>query len=149
MKHTIYYKKITGHKTEVNTIFCKMSRTDKELLLNILQDGLYVICEAQHEFGPINEFVVREFKQLGKGNYYKNRKYIGIVAALGGMLKQHKKTKDKDFTIHQLKNIEAILGGFDNINGVLTKADWPEKIFAPHIEFVEQDEEISDLFTLA
>tara|TARA_Y100001973_G_C5202542_1_gene338938 strand:- start:1359 stop:1808 length:450 start_codon:yes stop_codon:yes gene_type:complete len=147
MKHTIKYKKITGHKTEINTVFVKMSRTDKQLLLDILQDGLYVICEAQHEFTLVNEFVVHEFKQLGKGKYYKNRKYIGIVAAIGGMLKQHKKTKDKDFTIHQIKNIEGILAGFDKINHVLKKADWPETIFAPVIEFEESEEDVHQLFT--
>jgi hypothetical protein len=82
--------------------------------------------------------VTREFKELGKGKYYKNRKYIGITAALGGMLKQHKKTKDKDFTVYQLKNIESMLGGFDVINNVLEAGKWPETIFAPDLIFEEE-----------
>ena len=106
MSYTIKWRKAFT-KSDINTVFCKMAKDDKHLLISIL------------EYPNINDYVTREFKELGKGKYYKNRKYIGITAALGGMLKQHKKTKDKDFTVYQLKNIESMLGGFDVINNVL------------------------------
>ncbi len=54
------------------------------------------------------------------------------------MLKQHKKTKDKDFTVHQIKNIEELLGAFDKINNLLSANKWPESIFAPDIIFEEE-----------
>ena len=108
------------------------------MLINILQDALYVIAEAQHEYPFINTFVTKEFKELGKGKYYKKSKYIGISAAIGGMLKQHKKTKDKDFTVHQLKNIELLLHGFEILNKDLVANKWPETIFVPHIIFEEE-----------
>ena len=137
MSYTIKWRKAFT-KSEINTVFCKMAKDDKHLLISILEDALYIIAEAQHEFPNINDYVTREFKELGKGKYYKARKYIGITAALGGMLKQHKKTKDKDFTVHQLNNIESMLGGFDVINKVLIAGKWPEKIFAPDLIFEEE-----------
>ena len=137
MSYTIKWRKAFT-KSEINTVFCKMAKDDKHLLISILEDALYIIAEAQHEFPNINEFVTREFKELGKGEYYKARKYIGITAAIGGMLKQHKKTKNKDFTVYQIKNIEALLAGFDAINNALKAAKWPESIFAPHIKFEEE-----------
>jgi hypothetical protein len=136
MSYTINWSKAFT-KSEINTVFCKMSKDDKQLLLNILQDALYIIAEAQHEYPELNTFVTTEFKCLGKGKYYKRSKYIGITAALGGMLKQHKKTKDKDFTVYQIKNIEELLGAFDNINKLLIANKWPETIFAPDLIFKE------------
>ncbi len=137
MSYTIKWRKAFT-KSDINTVFCKMAKDDKHLLISILEDALYIIAEAQHEYPNINDYVTREFKELGKGKYYKNRKYIGITAALGGMLKQHKKTKDKDFTVYQLKNIESMLGGFDVINNVLKAGKWPETIFAPDLIFEEE-----------
>ena len=136
MSYTITWSKAHTH-TDINTVFCKMSKDDKSLLINILQDALYVIAEAQHEYPEVNIFVTKEFACLGRGKYYKRRKFIGIMASLGGMLKQHKKTKDKDFTVHQLKNIEELFGAFDKINGLLVANKWPEKIYAPDITFQE------------
>ena len=136
--YQIKYSKLSGTRNaEINTIFCKMSRDDKQLLINLLQDALYVIGEAQHEFTEIDTFVTKQFKCFGKGQYNKKAQYLGVNAILCGMLKQHKKTKDKDFTIYQIKNIEKLLGAFDKINGVLVANKWPETIFAPDIEFVE------------
>lgn len=137
MSYTIKWRKAFT-KAEINTVFCKMAKDDKQLLINILQDALYVIAEAQHEYPFINTFVTKEFKELGKGKYYKKSKYIGISAAIGGMLKQHKKTKDKDFTVHQLKNIELLLHGFEILNKDLVANKWPETIFVPHIIFEEE-----------
>lgn len=137
MSYTIKWRKAFT-KSEINTVFCKMDKSDKHLLIGILEDALYIIAEAQHEYPAINTFVTKEFKELGKGKYYKKSKYIGISAALGGMLKQHKKTKDKDFTVHQLKNIELLLHGFEIINKDLVANKWPESIFVPHIIFEEE-----------
>jgi len=137
MTYTIKWRKAHTH-TDINTVFCKMSKSDKDLLISILEDALYIIAEAQHEFTAINTFVTKEFKELGKGEYYKRSKYIGITAAIGGMLKQHKKTKDKDFTVYQLKNIELLLNGFEIINKDLVANKWPETIFAPRIIFEEE-----------
>ena len=137
MSYTIKWRKAFT-KSEINTVFCKMAKDDKQLLISILEDALYIIAEAQHEYSFINTFVTKEFKELGKGKYYKKSKYIGISAAIGGMLKQHKKTKDKDFTVHQLKNIELLLHGFEILNKDLVANKWPETIFVPHIIFEEE-----------
>lgn len=137
MSYTIKWRKAFT-KSDIDTVFCKMNKDDKQLLINILQDALYIIAEAQHEYPEVNSFVTREFKSLGKGKYYKRSKYIGVTAALGGMLKQHKKTKDKDFTVYQLKNIEELLGAFDNLNKFLNGNKWPETIFAPDLIFEEE-----------
>lgn len=137
MSYTIKWRKAHTH-TDINTVFCKMSKSDKDILISILEDALYIIAEAQHEYPELNKFVTTEFKCLGKGKYYKRSKFIGITAALGGMLKQHKKTKDKDFTVHQIKNIEELLGAFDKINNLLSANKWPESIFAPDIIFEEE-----------
>lgn len=136
MSHTIRWSKAFTH-SDINTVFCKMSKDDKELVLNILQDALYIIAEAQHEYPEVNTFVTKEFQCFGKGKYYTRSKFIGVNAAIGGMLKQHKKTKNKDFTVYQLKNIEHLLGAFDKINSVLVAGKWPEKIFAPDLIFQE------------
>jgi len=134
--YTIKYKKFSGTSgVAINTVFAKMSKDDKDLLINILQDALYTIAEAQHEFKEIHDFVTKEFKELGKGQNNKRAQYLGINAVLGAMLKQHKKTKDKDFTVYQIKNIELLLGGFDKINKVLQHNKWPDSIFAPEITF--------------
>lgn len=135
--HTMYYKKITGHRTEINTIFCKLDKTDKSVLLDLLEDALLIISEAQHEIPQINKRAVEQVPQLGRGNYLKKKKFIGISAAISGMLKQHKKTKDKDFSIHQLKNIEVLLELFEIMNKILIANKWPETIYVPRIKFVE------------
>tara|TARA_R100001510_G_C7589612_1_gene159775 strand:- start:226 stop:777 length:552 start_codon:yes stop_codon:yes gene_type:complete len=137
MAHKIYYKKITGHRTEINTIFCKIDKSDKDTLINLLEDALYIISEAQHEIDTINSFSREQIPQLGRGNFLKNKKFIGVSAAISGMLKQHKKTKNKDFTIYQIKNIEVLLESFEILNKILIANKWPETIYVPRIKFVE------------
>ena len=134
-KHTIEYTKISGHQTEINTIFCKLSKLDKDVLIDILEDALYIITEAQHEIDIVNKFQREEVPPMGKGKFLKNKKHIGVTAALSGMLKQHKKTKNKDFTVYQLKNIEILLECFRIINKHLKANKWPETIYAPEIVF--------------
>ena len=121
-KHTIEYTKISGHQTEINTIFCKLSKLDKDVLIDILEDALYIITEAQHEIDIVNKFQREEVPPLGKGKFLKNKKHIGVTAALSG-------------TVYQLKNIEILLECFRIINKHLKANKWPETIYAPEIVF--------------
>lgn len=137
--HTIEYKIKSGIRSEINTIFCKMSKHDKSIILETLENALYIICEAQHEVDIINQYQREQVPSLGRGNNLKAKMFNGISSTIVAMLKQHKKDKDKDFSKLQIKNIEILLDCFKLINKQLTVAKWPELIDVPNIVFNKVD----------
>lgn len=135
----IEYKIKSGIQADINTIFCKMSKHDKSIILDVLQNALYIICEAQHEIDIINQYQREQVPALGRGKNLKSKMFNGISSTISAMLKQHSKDKDKDFSKLQIKNIEVLLECFTLINKQLKENKWNETIDVPNIKFKQID----------
>ena len=136
-KHIINYSYISVH-SDINTVFCKISKQEKQMLLAWLEEFLLVLGEACHEFKEIRQSAFTPSKQFGKGNMYTRNPNISIMACLCGMLNQHRKTGIKDFTKYQIKNLKLLLVACNNINSILKSQGWPT-VNCPDVEFKKVD----------
>ncbi len=119
--------------TPGGAVFTQMPKGDKQLLLNILENSLLILAEAQHDNRDLANLLRKPMPALGVGKYYKKKKVVGLLACLSGMLKQHRDCrimgKEKDFTVQQLNNIQKILPAFKDINQMfLAPMEWPHKL---------------------